>query len=229
MPQKISHIKKSILINLYLFYILYFALVLAERQVLRSGLLGFSLAKKPDLLETAAGFAIGSFLVIALTRLLKERQGFLRVFMISGLILGSIFLNVFNSKLFFPLYTVTNPGDLNSLGKQRWDRILPYEMYADVYDQYLLHDVYVNPKIDNYEELKRIYRFGVNLKQSQDMPTSINQQQFARIEEISSAEYSVYQNNDIEYRLYHIKELDDILITTFDNITLFVPLDLITE
>ena len=61
------------------------------------------------------------------------------------------------------------------------------------------------------------------------MPTSINQQQFARIEEISSAEYSVYQNNDIEYRLYHIKELDDILITTFDNITLFVPLDLITE
>lgn len=102
-------------------------------------------------------------------------------------------------------------------------------MYADVYDQYLLHDVYVNPKIDNYEELKRIYRFGVNLKQSQDVPTSINQQQFARIEEISSAEYSVYQNNDIEYRLYHIKELDDILLTTFDNITLFVPLDLITE
>lgn len=115
MPQKISHIKKSILINLYLFYILYFALVLAERQVLRSGLLGFSLAKKPDLLETAAGFAIGSFLVIALTRLLKERQGFLRVFMISGLILGSIFLNVFNSKLFFPLYAVTNPGDLTHL------------------------------------------------------------------------------------------------------------------
>jgi hypothetical protein len=230
MEQNTTHFKKSVLIDLYLFYILYFALILAERQLLRSGLFIISFPIELDLLETGAGFVLGSGIIIILTLLIKEKQYLIRVALATILVLGAAYISIFvNMKIFYPPFITTSPGDLNSLGEERWIRDLPYGLYADVYDQYLLQDIHVNPNINNYDELARTYRFGVYLKTRQNVPSSITKEQFAGIEEIPKTEYLLHQKEGSEYRLYRVNEGEKILITTFDNITLFIPMDYIKE
>ncbi|MCJ7734089.1 MAG: hypothetical protein MUP11_06035 [Anaerolineales bacterium] len=222
--------KKSLFINLFLFYIVYFALILGERQLVRKGYLGFTLPFEMDILKSVGFFVLGSILVVGITMILVNQQWILRFVLTASLLLGAIYINYFlyHDLYYLPFFT-TAVGDLDALGRRYWQRDYAFEMYSAVYGKYYQHTIIVNPDINNYKELSRIQRFGVYIKQSEIVPAMINQETFSRIEESGEDDYLGITKNNIEYRLYEVGINDDIILTTYNGIILFLPSELIAD
>jgi hypothetical protein len=220
--------KKSILLNLGLFSALYFGLVLLERQVLRRGYLGFSLPFKLGLMGTIGGFALGALLVVALSILLQDRGWILRLILLGSLVVGSVYLNYFLFRFYFPPADVTSPGNLALVGELRWQHDYPYEMYAAAFEKYYLRKITANPDLENYPELSRIARFGVYLVESAKVPATLSEGQFLQIEDSQASFEPFLAENGQEIRLYD-PGAGDLLLTSYNNLILVIPQDWLGE
>ena len=229
MQKKNQELMKSTLINLYLFYILYFALVLAERQILRKGYLNFQLPFRLDALETIAVMVFGSILVTVLSILFKNRTWVLSLVTISILVLGSIYLNYFLFRFYYPPFITTAPGDLNTLGEERWQHDYPYQVLSAVYDTYYQRTIYINPEIDNFDELSRVLRFGVDLTVSSIYPSSLSEAQYTTINGHNGINSQKFISNGTTYLLYEVQPEKDLVLVRYDDKIIFLPEELVRE
>ena len=229
MQQDKKQTKEKILLNLFLFNILYFASIFAEQQLLRKGYPSFQLPFDMNIMEFFALLIPGSIIVTGISLMLIKRAWIFRAVIISVLILSSIFFNYRLFQFYSTPFTTTRPGDLETLGENYWQHDYPYAVLSTIYEKYYLHRVFINPEIDNLDELSRVIRFGVNLIESRGVPVSINGDQFSRLEETMGDNFLQISQNDKVYRLYDVKSGEDLLITLADNMILFLPRDLLTD
>jgi len=221
--------KKSVLLNLFLFYILYFALILTEKQLLRKGLFGFRLSFELDIFKTIGGFVLGSIIVIGFSLLFKKRDWLLRLALFSVLILGSIFLNYTLFRFYYPPFTTTRSGDLQTLGEERWQHDYPFDLLTTAHEKYYLHSISINPEIENYDELSRIRYFGIYLTESNAVPAELSEEQYSLVTESLDGAFEEFSIGDINYRLYDSKPDKYLALTRFENTILFIPGDSINK
>lgn len=229
MNQTINTTKRMILSNLFLFNTLYIALILADRQLLRRGYLGFQLPFKIGVMGSLAGLVLGSVIVTGVSLLIKKRTWILRLVFLSSLVLISLFLNYFLFQFYYPPFTITQPGDLQTLGENNWHHDYPYSVLTSIYEKYYLQTVFINPTIANYDELSRVKQFGIILNVSLEVPTSLNDNQLAKLTDSLEENFEQISENGFEYRLYDVKPDQDLLLTSSENLILFVPKELFTE
>jgi hypothetical protein len=222
--------KKSVLLNLFLFSFFYFGLILTERQVIKQGLLDIQLPFQLDLLATLAGLIIGSGIIILLSAVFNKNQHYLRILLVSLLLAGAILCNQhINRKIFYPPYSTFPYGDIDKLGKKRWSHDYTYAMYSAMYDKYYLQTVVVNPEIETLDELKRIERFGITVKESSQAPTDLSSSQFDMLEKTFGDSYLLITREDLEYRLYDLPPPGILFLTRYKDMILFVPENLFAE
>lgn len=221
--------KNFILLNLFFFNILYFALILMEKQLLRKGFFDFQFPFKIDIIITIGGLILGSILIMGASLLLKKRDWVLRLALFSCLIVGSIYLNYGLFRFYYPPFVTTQPGDLLALGEERWQHDYPFTLLSTAYEKYYLHTISINPKIENFDELSRIRMFGIYLNESNAIPANLSADQFSLIAESLGDAYEQFSRDDINYRLYDIGQNMDLALTRFENTILFVPRDLIIK
>ncbi len=130
--------RQSLQVNLFIFYVLYFFLIMVEKQILRSGLLGFKFPNKIGITEYAIGFIAGTAIISLLTLVLNSHQYLVRISLMVFLFSSAIYINYFNSKLFYPPFTVIKNNDLDLLAEHHWHRSLPFDLYDILSDEYPL-------------------------------------------------------------------------------------------
>ncbi len=225
-----SKARKDSIINIYLFFVLYLALVAIEKQLLRTDLVSFKLPFQPGPLVILAGFIGGSVLVLLLTHFLGENQKILRGSLITILLLGAILGNrQISLKIFYPPFDKLPAGNLEKLGKKNWQHDYPYAALSTAYDMYYLQRVLINPDLIELEELSRVYRFGVNLVESASAPDRLTEAQLNNIEVQYGNNYQTFSNEGIEYRLYDAEPDQDLLLVPAGNLVLFIPAESILE
>lgn len=174
----------------------------------------------------------GLIIITLIAILLKNKAIYLGFLLIAILLTGSItinFLNI-NNEDYFPPYVTTEPGDFYTLGKKRWKKEFPYKIYYTCHDEYLLQTINVNPEIENFLELSRINGFGVYLNPSKIYPASLTDDQFDLMTQNDRAGFVSASRQGLEFRLYGSNDPnEDILLTTYKNIILFIPQGLISE
>jgi hypothetical protein len=223
------NIKETLLLNLYLFYILYFALILTEKQLIRAGLFGFVLPIKIGLYEIFIGFTIGTGLITILSMVLIRYQHIIRIFLLVLLVGFTISINYYlYTELTYPPYALVQKGSLNQLAEKRWNRSLPYDLAWDISETYPLARLHINPSIVNYSQLQKISRFGVYIIQSNEILNDLSDELYYILEDKTNSEYSKYQNGGIEYRLYNTDPKNNALfLTSYNNIIIIAPLSLL--
>lgn len=230
MQRSTKHNHKSVLLNLVLFSFFYYGFILTERQMIRKGLLDIQLPFQLDLLATLAGFIIGSGIIILLSVIFIKKQPYLRILLITLLLTGGILCNQYiNKKIFFPPYSTFTYGDIDKLGEKRWTHDYPYAMYSAMYEKYYLQTVLINPEIDALEELKRIERFGITVRESSQTPSDLLSPQFDMLEKTYGDSYFLITRDDLEYRLYDLPPTEKIVLTRYKDMILFVPEKFFTE
>lgn len=221
--------KKSLFLNLFLFYILYFAFSFTERKLIRKGFIGFKLPFKLDIMEALAGFILGSILIIGLSFILRNRGWILKVLLSTILIVGSIGHNIFLLSFYYPPFSITESGDLDEIGEKRWFNDHAYEMFSSLHDKYYLHTIISNPGITNRDELYRAVGFGLYWQYSKEVPTNIDQNTYLKVENRLGDSFVSIKTEDYEYRLYDAGNTDRLVLTTYQDIILFLPEDIFTE
>ena len=230
MLEGISKARKDSLINIYLFFVLYLALIAIEKQLLRTDLVAIKLPFQPGPLVILAGFIGGSVLILLLTHYLGEKQKILRGLLITILLFGAILGNrQISLKIFYPPFDKLPAGNLEKLGKKNWQHDYPYGALSTAYDMYYLQRVLVNPDLIELEELSRVYRFGVNLVESPAVSGSLTEAQLNNIEVQYGSNYQAYSNDGIEYRLYDAEPDEDIFLVPVGDLVLFIPAESIME
>jgi hypothetical protein len=213
---------------LYSFSLAFFALLLGLLLIQKSARWSAIVPIPFTILEFAVFFVVGAIMVIALTYVMKDRWKYLNMACILFLLVGAVCLNLFNMYR-IPTYLITAPGDLRSLGVQRWHKP-PYEVYQTAYEQYFLRRILVHPELLDFVDLARIGRFGIYLEVSEDSPDALTALQFARIDAMDDPVYVLYTHDNLQYRLYETTDsYDDIVLTRYGNTILFIPMSLIEE
>ncbi len=222
-------IKDTLFLNLFLFYILYYALILTEKQLIRTGLLGFVLPIKIGLYEYFIGFTIGTGLITILSMVLIRYQNIIRIFLLVLIMGFTISINYYlYTELTYPPYTLVQKGSLNQLAEKRWNRSLPYDLVWDISETYPLARLHINPSIDNYSQLQKISRFGVYIIESNEILIDLSDELYNNLEDKPNSGYTIYQNGGIEYRIYNTDpKNNELFLTSYNNIIIIAPLSLL--
>lgn len=221
--------QKNIFQNLFLFNIFYFTLILTEKQLVRKGYLGFTLPLKLDVLEALVGLALGSFAIILITLVLSDHGWILRLILIGGLLGGSIFLNYFLFRFYYPPFSVTPSGDLLVLGETRWKNTFSYQFYTAISENYYLQTITANPGLEEYQELTRFVSFGTYLEESQTVPTHLTEGQFSNFDMEKSSAPLIIKDGGQEYWLYPSEGGTDLILSRYMDAILIFPENWITE
>lgn len=225
MSKETVSIVKNTRTNLAIFSLIYSALVLTEKQVIRRGYLGFQLPFKLDALEVIAGFIAGSILITLLSVLIKKSSRLLQMIMILSFLLGTIYINLYLFRFYYPPFSKLTIGDLDSLGANKWTHDFPYELYAGAYQKYYLATILLNPNIEDYQELARLERYGLTFKSDKGIPAQLNQSQFEDLEHERGNNYQETIANDVTFRFYDLNADEQLGLTRYGNMILFIPLE----
>jgi len=215
---------KQTLINLVIFYLFYSALIITEKQIIRKGYLGFQLPFEVDVLKAIIGLIAGSVLVLIVSAFFRPSSRILRVILIASFFLGAISINYFLFRFYYPPFISLPEANLDSLGSARWMNSFPYEMYSGVYKKYNLDTINLNSDINEYPELERLERFGNTILADEAIPKLLNQYQFETLESELGEAYQSGSSEYISYRLYDIEDGEELALTRYKDILLFVPL-----
>lgn len=232
----LAKVKKTPLIpiSLYVYSIAYLVFVFLLPVIYQNKRFSDILPQYPSIQVFIIGYFIGLFGIFILSITSKTIIKYINGLFIIFVLFGSIYINgynlEFNEDVRIPLIFIVEPGVLNDLAAQRWKREIPFDVYYSVFEEYPLMVVNINPNIPNYQELRRIQGFGVYIDQNNDAPISLTSLQYTRIRENEDLYYSQVWDGEFEYLLYKIGEdPGEILLTTYNNKILFLPIGLISE
>ena len=218
---------KIALYTLFLYSLIFF---FSQTQFQNITFLQKIFSNKIENVDLTLSYFVGLLAILILILLLKDRSAYLSIIFLVVILAGSIYINFFNNGNYFPHYITTEPGDFYTLGKKRWKKEFPYKVYYTSHEEYLLQTINVNPGIDDFLELGRVNNFGIYLNSAEAYPISLTEDQYHVLSQMDKDAFVSIKYLDREFRLY-ISTLpdEDILLTTYKNLILFIPQGLISE
>ena len=217
--------RQSLQVNLFLFYVFYFFSIMVEKQIVRSGLLGFKFPTKIGIPEYAIGFIAGTAIISLLTLVLNSHQYLVRISLMVLLFSSTIFINYFNSRLFYPPFTEIAYNDLGRLAEHHWNRLLPFDLYDILSDEYPLAEINLNPALEDFDLFRQIGNLGLYVRITDSIPSQLSTDQFVYLEMNTLPSYSEIKQQEITYRIYYSDQKDDeIFLTQYKNIIIIAPL-----
>lgn len=80
---------------------------------------------------------------------------------------GAMYINrynrLYNELIRYPSYHVSSSSNLSYLGEKRWKKEIPYDFFYNLGEKYYLKTVLANPNLKNFENLRKLDRFGLTL------------------------------------------------------------------